>query len=59
MVRDKYSKRFIEDRITGKRVFLELGPALRLEPDVLGAENVLKSLGLGVDDIIIGLNVRF
>jgi len=58
-VRDEYSKRFIESRITGKRSFLELDPALRLEPDVLSAENVLKSLGLGVDDTVIGLNVRF
>jgi len=58
-VRDEYSKKFIEGHIIGKRVFLELDPALRLEPDVLSAENLLKSLGLDVDDIIIGLNVRF
>jgi len=58
-VRDEYSKKFIEGHIIGKRVFLELDPALRLEPDVLSAENLLKSLGLDVDDVIIGLNVRF
>jgi len=58
-VRDEYSKRFVESYIAGKRVFLELDPALRLEPDIRGAENVLKGLGLDVNDEIIGLNVRF
>jgi len=57
-VRDEYSKRFIENHITGK-IFLELDLALRLEPDINNTENVLKSSGLDVDDAIVGLNISF
>jgi len=58
-VRDEYSKKFIESTIIGKRAFLELDPALRLEPDMNGAKRILSSLGLSTYDTIIGLNVRF
>jgi len=57
-VRDEYSKKFIEGYIIGRRVALELDPALRLKPDVHGARRVLEGLGLSIDDIIIGLNIR-
>jgi polysaccharide pyruvyl transferase WcaK-like protein len=57
-VRDEYSKRFVEGQVTGRRVFLEPDPALKLVPDASSAARLLQGLGLSVEDVIVGFNAR-